>query len=117
MGGASSVLKIIARIASGAGAAYLGLIGLMRFWESTSDGLFYILAVYFIIFAAMIIIAIIPIPFVTKFVSFLDGNIGLGFFMIFIALLIFDWNRGIEFANSIYFLIVAVANIALGCAA
>ncbi len=117
MGGSESIMKIIAKALAGACAGYLGIIGFMRFWEKTDDGQFYILAVYFIIFAAMIIMAIVPVPFLTKFVSFLDGHIGLGFFMIFIALLIFNWDRGIEFGNSLSFLVAAAFNVFVGCRA
>ena len=116
MGCSNAVMRIIAKVAAGAGAIYLGTMGVMRFFESRSNGQFYILACYYIIFAVMIILAIIPIPLVTKFFSFLDGHIGLGLFLAFVAFLLFDWTRTIEFGNSLYLLVAAVLNIIIGCA-
>ena len=115
MGCSANLLKIIAKIAAGAGALYLGAMGVMRFWESRTDGQFYILACYFVIFAAMIILAIIPVPFVTKFFSFLDGHIGLGLFLVFVGFLMFDWNRQIEFGNCLCLFGAAALNIFVGC--
>ena len=112
-----TVVKIIAKIAAALGAIYLITVGLMRFWEKRNDGQFYILAAYFIIFGAMIIMAIVPVPFVTKFFTFLDGHIGLGLFLAFVAFLLFDWTRGIEFGNSLYLLAAAALNVVIGCTA
>ena len=110
-----TLLDIIARVCAGLGAGYLGTVGVMRFFEKRSEAQFYILAVYFVIFAVMIVLAIIPVPFVTKFFTFLKGHIGLGLFLAFCAFLMFDWTRTIEFGNSIFLLVAAALNIFVGC--
>lgn len=116
MGGiiSNSVLKIIAKVASGLGAGYLGVVGVLRFFEGNGNGQFYILACYFIIFAAMIVLAIIPVTLVTKYFSFLESYSGQGFFLVFVGLLLFNWNRGIEFGNSLYLIAAAALNLFVG---
>ena len=109
------VMNILSKIASGIGAGFLATAGVLRFFEGDKNIRFYILAIYFLIFATIIVLGVIRIPFVIKYFSFLKGYFGLGAFLAFAGLLLFDWERAFEFATSIILLAAAAINVVIGC--
>ena len=109
------VMSISSRIASGIGAGFLATSGVLRFFEGDNNVRFYILAIYFLIFAVVIVLGLIRIAFVIKYFSFLKGYFGLGAFLAFAGLLLFDWERKFEFATSIILLAGAAINVVIGC--
>jgi hypothetical protein len=89
------------------------ILRLIRF-GSESNPFFYIFTLYLVIFIAMLVISIIRVERILTYFTFLSTRKGVGFFMIFIGLLLFDWNHIFEMAVSILLLIIGMLYIIYG---
>jgi hypothetical protein len=89
------------------------ILRLIRF-GSESNPFFYIFTLYLALFIAMLVISIIRIERIITYFTFLSTRKGVGFFMIFIGLLLFDWNHLFEMAVSILLLIIGLLYIIYG---
>jgi len=95
---------------------FLAVVGILRFvFREDSSFLYYILAVYLMIFATMVILAALRVSKFSMFFTFLRGFIGIGFFLLFCAFLLFDWNRPVEFSCCIFLLVSMFFNWFIGC--
>ncbi len=96
-------------------SVYLVVCSILRFVNREDTAIHYILAIYFLFFAAMNICGAIRIQKLIHFFSFLQGGIGTGFFCLFIAFLLFDWERPVEFGCSICHILACLFNWFVGC--
>ena len=109
------VVDIITKVLTVLVALYLTFCGCWRFTYSDEPAIYYILAIYFIIFAILMVIGVFRVTKVTDYFSFMDNGIGLGFFVLFVAFLLFDWDVPIEFGCSISLFVDTLFNWCVGC--
>jgi len=105
------VKEIIGKIIIVISAILFGLIGVLRCMEKSQQIQHYILSGYFVLFGAVLITAAIPIEFMVKYFSFLKGKVGIGIFMIFLGLLIFNWNAQLELVASLVLILSGAFHI------
>ena len=85
--------------------------------EAPSDPFFYILTFYLFPFAGLLLVAQLQWQRVLKYFQFLGFLYGKGFFMIFVALLLFDTQYPVDTAISILMTLVGFFNLLVMCIA
>ena len=83
--------------------------------DSPSDPFFYILTIYLFPMAALMLIAEMSWHRVLKYFQFLGNMYGKGFFMIFVALLLFDTAFPVDAAVSITLSLIGILNLLATC--
>ena len=95
----------------------LAVAVVLRFLRFTdeSDPIFHLLTFYFLIFIVLTVSSEFSWERIVRFFSFLKSKIGLGFFLVFISLLLLDPDQLYEMFTGIVIFCVALAVIAYGC--
>ena len=108
------LLTLVCRVLSMGCGIFLAILGIIRFNEEANGPYYHILSGVFCLYGSMIILSSIPIFFMLKYFAILCHNFGMSGFMIFSAVLIFDWNNNSEFACSMCLYAGAAINILIG---
>ena len=111
---AKRILSLIGRVLATSCAIYLGILGILQFEEGLKDPYEHILGFIYLLFAFLIILAVIPVLEIIKYFAILTQHVGLGGFMIFIGFLVFDSQKKLEFGCSMCFFSGGVSNIIIG---
>ena len=85
--------------------------------DAPADPFFYILTLYLIPFAGLLLVAQLQWQRVLKYFQFLGFLYGKGLFMIFVALLLFDTTYPVDTAISILMTLVGFFNLLVMCLA
>ena len=85
--------------------------------DGPTDPFFYILTIYLIPFAGLLLTAQLQWQRVLKYFKFIGLMHGKGLFMIFISLLLFDTKYPVDAALSIFICMVGVFNLVVMCIA
>ncbi len=109
-------MLVVAKVAAAISAAYYCTVGVMRFGQTGDEAQYYILAGYFIIFGILILMAVVPMKVVTQYFPLLGSGTGMGGFLVFMALLLCDWNESKQFelGSCLLLLVAAGINILVG---
>ena len=85
--------------------------------DAPTDPFFYILTIYLIPFAALLLAAQLQYQSVLKYFQFIGLMHGKGLFLIFISLLLFDTKYPVDAALSVFMCMVGVFNLVVMCIA
>ncbi len=107
-------IGIVARVVAVAGAIFLAIVGIIRFTIKVTDAQFYIMAIYFLLFAALLVTAVLQVSYIVKWFGFVEDNVGLGLFLIFLGLLVFDWDNKTELGCCVALLGAGGFNVFIG---
>lgn len=85
------------------------------FREPGTSFFFYMLTIYLLIFIAMFVAALFKVKRITLYFTFLNSQVGRGFYIVFITLLILEKKAPLEIILGILLMIIAVLNVIVGC--
>jgi hypothetical protein len=106
----------IARLLNFGCAGLMVLDAIFRFIDfgDITDLFFMILAIYLLLFAALLVVAELRIKRVLIYLEFLRSRIGLGLYIILIGLLVFDESRNYDIGISVVMVIIGIFNVIVG---